>query len=84
MNNILEKLNDTGNGIYEIVFEGGDCLDTPELVKLNKAGYILVGSCTDVDYEDEDEAGNIIHGLSIDIYYFGKVNVKQFTELLDI
>ncbi len=84
MNNILERLNDTGNGIYEIVMEGGEPLEARELMKLNQAGYVFVKSIMDIDYEDEDEAGNLITGLTMDIYYFGKVNVKQFDELLDL
>jgi hypothetical protein len=83
MYNILERLNDTGNGIYEIVLEDGDMMDLNDLMKLNRAGYVCIKSQFDIDYEDEDENGNITRHV-MDIHYFGKVNVKQFTEIMDL
>jgi hypothetical protein len=40
MNNILERFNGAGNGIYEIVFEGGEYLDTSEFGELNTFTYL--------------------------------------------
>jgi len=79
----VNQLLDIGDGIWELVATDGLELSLSELISLNKQGYILVSTYTDVDYEDVDEDGNTIQEY-MHIYYFGKVNVKQFTELLDM
>jgi hypothetical protein len=80
--NIIDRLENTGDGIYELVMEGEE-LSLQELMALNRAGYIHVKSSTDIDYEDEDENGKTVTRY-MDIHYFGRVNVKQFSELLDL
>lgn len=78
-----QKLLNTGDGLYELITTDGMELGIDELISLNKQGYILVNFHSDVDFEDEDENGNIIQEY-MNVYYFGKVNIKQFTELLDM
>jgi hypothetical protein len=81
MENLLSKLHNTGDGIFELVFTDGERLDSGDLMILNSAGYVFVNNAMNVDYEDEVNGETVTRYM--DIYYFGKVNVKQFSELLE-
>lgn len=73
MDNITENLyqEDPSVNVYEYILEDGDELSLSELIKLNRAGYVYHSQLTDVDFEDEDENGNLLTRY-MNIYYFSK------------
>jgi hypothetical protein len=66
---------------YEVICENGDYLTIHELQALNQAGFIYHSSQTDIDYEDEDENGNVTTEY-MDIHYFAKVDTSVFADCL--
>jgi hypothetical protein len=78
---ILKRLNKTEiNGHYEIVFQDDDFISLKELQQLNLAGYVYTGSQTGVDFEDEDEMGNLVT-CYMDIYYFVQIDISSVNSI---
>jgi len=63
------------DGEYELCFTD-DEMTLRHLMDLNQAGYIYSSRLEEVDYEDEDEDGNLIDSY-MDIYYFTKINPNE-------
>jgi hypothetical protein len=75
---LIEKYGTTPEPIegaeYELAIDGTISLN--HLMDLNLAGYVYTSHIPDVDFEDEDEDGNLIT-CYMDIYYFTKINPDE-------
>ena len=81
-NSTIELLRESHTGktipnCWELIFEDGEELDLRELKVLNELGFVYHSEQTDIDFDDEDEAGNTITRY-MNIYYFARVEDPTF------
>ena len=59
------------SNVYELVLDDGEELSFNDLKELNGQGFVYHSEQTGIDFEDEDEDGNLFTRY-MNIYYFSK------------